>query len=298
MKIGYPCINRTLKCRGNRTFRLASYSEKRMDDAISENLACLRQMLDFNRKNRILFFRITSDLIPFASHPVCSFPWAERFGGTFGSIGRFIRENRIRISMHPDQFTLINSIREDVTGRSIEELRYHCRVLDLMGLDSSAKVQIHVGGVYGDKESSMIRFSQRYRELDRSIRRRLVVENDDRLFNLADCLKIHRLTGIPVLFDIFHHRLNRRGEPVKDALDRAAATWKRRDGLPMVDYSSALPDARPGSHARHIDMDDFISFIRESYPRDFDLMLEIKDKELSAIKAADYLKTDPRFYTG
>jgi UV DNA damage endonuclease len=298
MKIGYPCINRSLGCRGNRSFRLASYSEGRMEEAISGNLDCLRRMLDFNRENNILFFRVTSDIIPFASHPVCKFPWQEEYRQPFLQIGDFIKENRMRISMHPDQFTLINSIREDVYQRSIIELAYHCQVLDLMGLDSKAKVQIHVGGVYQDKISSIQRFVRRYRDLDDLIRRRLVIENDDRLFMLADCLEIHRLTGIPVLFDVFHHRLNNQGEEIPDCLEHSARTWGGKDGLLMVDYSSPRSGARPGSHAEKIDMDDFTAFIEESNPIDFDLMLEIKDKEISAIKAANYLKTDSRFFAG
>lgn len=295
MKIGYPCINRSLECRGNRTFRLASYSTDRMAGTVASNLDCLDRILDFNRVHGILFFRITSDLIPFASHPVCTFPWEIRFRKSFARIGDFIRQNRMRISMHPDQFTLINSIREDVYRRSVAELDYHCRVLDLMGLDSTAKIQIHVGGVYGDQPSGIQRFARRYQDLDERIRRRLVIENDDRLYKLSDCLEIHRLTGVPVLFDVFHHRLNNRGEPVSICLEKSAETWGQKDGLLMVDYSSSKPGARTGSHAMSIDIDDFIAFIKGSDPVDFDLMLEIKDKEVSALKAVEFLKTDRRF---
>ncbi|KUK81250.1 MAG: UV-damage endonuclease [Mesotoga prima] len=75
MKIGYTCINRTVKCCSARTFRLSSYSEERLLETTAANLMCLEKILEFNRAKSILFFRITSDLIPFASHPVCRVDW-------------------------------------------------------------------------------------------------------------------------------------------------------------------------------------------------------------------------------
>jgi UV DNA damage endonuclease len=187
--------------------------------------------------------------------------------------------------MHPDQFTLINSPDEDIFRRSVAELEYHARVLDLMGLDGSARIQIHAGGVYNDKAASIDRFCSRFERLPDAVRRRLVLENDDRLYRVADCLLISRRTGVPVLFDSFHHRLNSCGESVAEALANAAATWKRADGPPMVDYSSQKKGARAGSHAESIDLRHFAGFIAATAAMDFDLMLEIKDKEKSAVRA-------------
>jgi UV DNA damage endonuclease len=110
MKIGYPCINRTIGCSANRTFRLKSYSEERLIETVENNLDCLLNILKFNVEHNILFFRITSDLVPFASHPICQFPWQRFFRDKFRKIGDLIRTHGIRISMHPDQFTLINII--------------------------------------------------------------------------------------------------------------------------------------------------------------------------------------------
>ena len=297
MRIGYPCINLTLECKGDRTFRLKSYSEERLIHTVENNLGCTLEMLRFNVRHRILFFRITSDLVPFASHPVCKFNWQGFFGDKFGEIGDFIKTHRIRISMHPDQFTLINSIDTGVFERSLEELRYHAQLLDLMGLDTSAKIQIHVGGVYGDKERSIRRFIQRFVGIDEGIKRRLVVENDDRSYTVEDCLEIHANTGIPVLCDVFHHQANNSGKPVRETIGLVAETWKDEDGLPMVDYSSQKRGEPKGRHAQSIDVGDLKKFLQETKPCDFDLMLEIKDKEKSAIKAIDIALNDPRFTT-
>jgi UV DNA damage endonuclease len=105
-KIGYPCINLTIGCKSDKTFRLKSYSERRLIETVNNNLDCLLRILKFNVQHDLLFFRITSDLVPFASHPICKFNWQNYFRSKFEYIGEFIRKNEIRISMHPDQFTL------------------------------------------------------------------------------------------------------------------------------------------------------------------------------------------------
>ncbi|MEJ2744145.1 MAG: UV DNA damage repair endonuclease UvsE [bacterium] len=295
MKIGYPCINLHLGCRSSSTFRLKSYSAELLREKVAGNLDCLLKILRFNVAHRILFFRISSDLIPFASHPVCRVDWKRAFRNEFNALGAFIKKHRIRISMHPDQFTLINSIDPAVFRRSVKELRYHADVLDAMGLNLSAKIQIHVGGVYGDREKSIARFVQRFRALPANVRRRLVIENDDVNYPVADCLEISHRIGLPVLFDVFHHTLNNRGEAIRDILPLIAHTWGKRDGIMMVDYSSQERGKRRRTHARTIDLKDFDRFLSLSRPIDFDCMLEIKDKEGSALKAVAAARRDNRF---
>lgn len=289
MRLGYPCINIGIGCTANTSFRLASYSHERMQECISSNLNCLEKILRFNIENRLMFFRISSDIVPFASHPVCDYEWSRLHKSHLLRIGELIRKNKMRISMHPDQFVLINSTDKDVVSRSVAELEYHAKVLDVMGLNSSAKIQIHVGGVYGDKNSAVMRFCDVYSTLPRPIVRRLVIENDDRLYSVNDCIAISGKTGLPVLFDAFHHSCLNNGESVREALEQAAATWGKRDGVQMVDYSEQKGGARHGTHADHINLGKFLEFISKTRPLDFDIMLEIKDKEKSALKARDAL---------
>jgi UV DNA damage endonuclease len=298
MRIGYPCINRSIGCTASHTFRLASYTEERMRDTVNGNLACLEKILAYNVRHGMLFFRITSDLVPFASHPVCTFPWQDEFAGVFEKTGEYIRLHGFRISMHPDQFVLLNAPDKGVLQRSIADLGYQVQVIDLMGLDRSAKVQVHVGGVYGDKPAAIDRFVKQYDLLDTTIRDRLVIENDERLYTLSDCLAIHELTGIPVIADTFHHSLYNTGEQFTALLDPVRKTWKAHDGIPMIDYSSQEPGKRVGAHALHIVAEDFRQFLRETRPADFDIMLEIKDKEKSALAALGIARDDPRLVTG
>lgn len=285
MKIGYPCMNHTINCTTNSTFRLASYSSKKLIDTVTRNLRSLQEILTFNVKHDLLFFRIGSGIVPFASHPICNFDWQTYFREDLIDIGCYIKQNKIRISMHPDQFILINALDENILARSIAELDYHCNLLDIMELDDTAKVQIHVGGSYGNKIEAIKRFIERYHALPMNIKKRLVIENDDRLFDIRDCMLISKKTKVPIILDIFHHECLNNNESVREVLQKCSETWKKKDGIPMIDYSSQQKEARKGKHCLHINTKKFVKFLDDTKGINFDIMLEIKDKEKSALKA-------------
>ena len=284
MKIGYPCSNLTLGLSAAHTFRLASYSTDRLIDTVTANLDALRQILEWNDAHDIRFFRISSTTIPFASHPVMTFDWQSHFASTLAGIGDYIRAHGMRTNVHPGQYIILNSPREDVVQRSIAELTYHAELMDLLGLDDSHKIQIHTGGVYGDKHSAVDDFVRSYVGLPQSIRRRLAIENDERQFSLADNLRIHEATGIPLIFDTFHHELFNSGESLDQCLDAVIPTWQGH-GPAMIDYSSQNPDKQAGAHTISIDLDAFEPVLDVLQRRPVDLMLEIKDKEQSVLKA-------------
>ena len=289
MKIGYPCINTEL-CTTSKTFRLASYSDERFLSTVESNLNCLQHILQWNSENDMFFFRISSGIVPFASHPVCTLDWQNIFAKQFRNIGQFIQQKKMRIAMHPDQFVLINSESQEIFQRSVSELVYHAEVLDLMQLNKTHKLQIHVGGVYNDKEKSIARFITRFALLPNSVKARLVIENDDRLYSLKDCLAISKDTAVPILFDTFHHLLYNNNEALYEAMDKAFFTWKEKDGVPMIDYNSQEQGMRIGKHAQTIDSKDFHAFLSGLKRYDFDVMLEIKDKQASAYKALSCLR--------
>lgn len=261
MRLGYPCINRSLSCRSSKTFRLASFSSERFRSTVAANLECLSEILSFNAGSDLLFFRITSDLIPFASHPINTVPWQEAFRSEFRRIGSFIKNNHMRVSMHPDQFVVLNAKDEGIVKRSVAELVYHADVLDLLSTGHEAKIQAHLGGVYGDKDASIARFVERALALPRRVLKRLVIENDERLFGLRDCLAVHKKTCLPVILDVFHHSCNHNGESIREAIILAGRTWRRQDGPPIIDYSTQQKGKRLGTHALTIDLRHFRTFL-------------------------------------
>jgi UV DNA damage endonuclease len=292
MKIGYPCVNETLPCSAARTFRLASYTPERLVETVTANLTCLREILEWNVQHGLLFFRMGSDIVPFGSHEINDFPWQTHFKADFKAIGDFIKQQGMRISFHPDQFVVLNSPDPDIVRRSVNELIYQGSMLDLMELDSTAKLQIHAGGAYGDKGSALARWTETFHTLlPEAVKVRLVVENDDRLYSLRECLSLHDVTGVPILFDNFHHECLNHGEPMTEALRLAASTWDAtRDGVLMMDYSSQSLGERKGKHTDSLVPELFRNFLADLDGLEVDMMLEIKDKEASAIKGIGILR--------
>lgn len=290
MRIGYPCVNASLPCTSTSTFRLASYSDERLTQAVANNLACLQRILEYNVEQGLLFFRIGSGVVPFGSHPINTFPWQTHFAADFRALGRYIQQHNLRVSFHPDQFVVLNSPDAGIVERSIQELVYQGSMLDLMELDATAKLQIHAGGLYGDKEAALARWIATYHRLPAAVKARLVVENDDRLYSLQDCLRLHEAVGVPVLFDNLHHECLNNGEPMAQALQLAAATWHpTQDGPPMMDYSSQSVGERKGKHTASLDEGQFREFLSHLHGLHPDVMLEIKDKESSALRAVAIL---------
>ena len=284
MRIGYACVNTTFRESASRTFRVASYSEDRAREVTASNLAALGRILAWNVENGISYFRISSGTVPLASHPVMALDWRSAFAGDLAALGAYARDHSMRLTLHPGQYTLINSPREEVVKNSIDELVYHADLLDLMGMDSTHKIQLHAGGVYGDKAAATRRFIDVYRELPEGVRRRLAIEHEERNYSLADLMPIHEATGVPIVFDVFHHRLHNRGESVGEALALVAPVWEGH-GPMMIDYSTQDPAKRWGAHAVSIDLDDFAALVPKLAGHDADVMLEIKDKEQSALRA-------------
>ncbi len=285
MKIGYPCINRSIGCSSNKKFRLANFTEEKFNETVTNNLNCLNKIIDYNVEHKMLFLRISSETIPFASHEICNLDWKKIFKNELENIGMKLKEKKFRVSMHPGQFTLLNSPNEKIVEKSLAELEYHADFLNAMGLDNTAKIQIHVGGVYGDKDSAIKRFISTFGIASNKIKSRLAIENDDYHYSVKDCLRINKKTKIPIILDNLHLECLNDGESLIEAYDMIKTTWSEEDGIPMLDYSSQEKDARIGKHTEHLDPDHFKKFIDIMHNQEFDLMFEIKDKERSVLEA-------------
>ena len=284
IRIGYACINTTLPS-PNRTCRLENATPDRILELARENISNLERILHWNEDHQIRLFRISSEIIPFASHRVNTLAWWEILGPELRRVGNLVREYGMRVSMHPGQFTVLNSLKEQVVLNSIAELEYHARLLHALELDDSHKIILHLGGTYGDKVSSLERLAAHFARLSKSVARRLVWENDERSYTLADALMIANQTGSPVVFDVLHHSWNPSfpGESLRDLVDRAVLTWGAADGPPKLHYSDQWPGRPPGSHSASVDVKAFLTFYYQVQDLGVDIMLEVKDKEQSVL---------------
>ena len=285
IRLGYACINTKLDA-PNRTCRLKNATPEKILELASANVEALQPIFAWNAAHGIELFRLTSDLIPFGSHPINTVSWWRIFKPQFARLGEFIVNNRLRVSMHPGQFTILNSLRREVVANSVKELEYHTAVLDALGVDNTHKIVIHLGGIYQDKRESLSRFIDNCKRLDSRIRARLVIENDERCYTVADALGAAKAIGVPVVFDAFHHIWNPALEalPVRSIIELAAKTWRKRDGRVKIHYSNQWPGGPPGAHSKSINIEKFLRFYDTIDDLELDIMLEVKDKQQSVLK--------------
>ncbi|HXE80252.1 MAG TPA: UV DNA damage repair endonuclease UvsE [Vicinamibacterales bacterium] len=275
----------------SRTCRLGNATDERLRELIAGNLAGLDCILDFLARHDIRLYRITSNLIPYASHRANAIPWWKEFGGTLERLGDRIRAIGVRVSTHPGQYTVLNSPNRSVVEAAVAELEYHARLLDALGTDSDSKIVVHAGGLYGaTKREALDRFCRTVRALSAAVRRRLVLENDDRLFNADEVLEAARALGIPVVFDWLHHRANTCRRPLASVVAEVFATWTPADGRPKVHLSSQARGARPGAHADYVRPSDFLALLAVVPEQPFDCMLEAKQKDRALLRLRDRLE--------
>lgn len=291
MKIGYACLTQGVYGTNFKTCTLKNATEDCLREIIAFNLQSLSRVLDYNIKNNIKLFRISSDIIPFGSSPVNSLKWWEEFQEELEQIGNKIKKSKMRVSMHPGQYTVLNSPKEDVVKRATLDLEYHTRFLDSLVVDSTHKIILHVGGVYGNKREAIERFKENYLKLPRTIKNRLVIENDDKSYTIADILMLGESLDIPVVYDNLHNHVLNTDSTITDNewIQRARLTWHEKDGLQKIHYSQQRPNGRPGSHSQTIDLSVFETFLH-MLTADVDIMFEVKDKNLSALKGVNYLR--------
>lgn len=291
MRLGYACIPLTINAKTHRRILLKDYNEKSLINIIEENLRDLKIILIHNNKNDINLFRISSDIIPLASHEINTYNWQEGFKPQLREIGEYIKTNNMRVSMHPGQYTIINSPNEDIVKKSMLDLKFHCDFLDELQIDYTNKIILHVGGVYGDKIEAKKRFINNFYKLSDSIKKRLVIENDEKNFSLDDVLEIANTINIPVIFDNLHNICYGDNDySLYDIYSKVKETWKAEDGPIKVHYSQQDSDRKKGSHSKTIYVKEFIDYYNQVKAFNPDIMLEVKDKDISTIKCNNVLK--------
>ncbi len=284
--MGYACINLSLqaqKITTNRGMIKKTFLERGLayaSELALKNVQDLLTIVDWNLQHGFRLFRISSDLFPWASeYRIMNLPDFPAIRATLEEIGR----RPIRLTTHPGPFNQLAG-QGKVLDNTLIDLEYQSELFDLMGLKPSHwnKINIHVGGTYGDKAASLARFAQNFKLLSENLRARLTVENDDRqnLYSVADLRPLHEAVGIPIVFDYFHHSLNPGSQTEEEAFLMAYNTW---DVRPVFHYSDSRqnrenPSARREAHA------DWLYSTVNTYGKEVDIVFESKMKELAVMR--------------
>jgi len=279
---------------------------RKLERIAAENLHNTLRLLKHNRAERIKLYRLSSKLVPLLTHELLE-GWnpLDVLEPDFRAVGDYARANGMRLSFHPDHFTVLSTPRKDVFEKSVKDLEWHVSMLERMGLDDRYKCNIHIGGTYGDKPKAFDRFLRNFNALPDRIRRRITLENDDKTFTAKETLEACRAVGVPMVLDVHHHAVNNEGESVEALWEAIVGTWtaeKERAALarraakaaaggdadadggggvavaappdmeteellaPKIHVSSPKSVSDPRGHADYVDADAFYAFAKTAAP--------------------------------
>lgn len=296
IRLGYACITETLTgITTSSSYTYTNYTKEhnktKLDRIIKSNLTDLGKILDYNISNNIHFYRLSSKLIPLATKKEVVFNYLSKYDKYYEYLSKKIEDSRMRVDLHPDQFCVLNSTNKDVVKNSIEILKYHYNILNKLKIKNKVLV-LHVGSNAFGKSNSLTRFINNYMALPKSIRDTIVVENDDKVFNIKDCLYLNEKLNVPIVLDYHHHFCNNDGINLYDYIEDIFNTWKNIN--PKVHFSSPknLTKKEIRSHNDYIDSNKFIEFVEDikHFDYDIDIMIEAKKKDEALFRLIRELK--------
>lgn len=318
IRLGLCCTFRDQPIKFATTTATATGKMKRPEALVKLSSLCiananaLMSSLEFCAANGIGCFRVNSQILPLKTHPqsgyeIAELPQSNEIIQRFRECGAFAQQHKLRTCFHPDQFVVLNSQRAEVVEQSLRELEYQAEVAEWIGADV---INIHGGGAFGDKPKALAEFAKCLDRLSTRVRSRLTVENDDKIFTPADLLPICKAAGIPLVYDVHHHRCNSDGLSIEAVTKKAIATWNRE---PMFHLSSPLEGwsgPKPERHHDFIDIQDFpecwkqkaITVEIEAKAKEVAVLQIISDLEATSLKSnwVVYLLrcSDGTLYTG
>ena len=276
VRVGYACINLSLKD-SFRNYRLSTV-EKKNEDKIKEviwhNIRLLREIVDYNIKHNIYVYRMTSDLVPFCTHPYIKDLYKayvlenEEMYEHFEHIRLMQEVYQLRLSIHPSQFNVLSSPKKEVVARSIEEIIGQTQWIKMV---QGENVVIHVGGSYGDKEMAMKRFCDNLHYVDQQL---ITIENDDKTYNSEEVINICEPRCIKWVYDFHHDRCC-------PNLTRSSIDLVRSYPPSKYHLSTGTPNSHSRPHADYIsksDFKDFVEFLTQAGIKEADVVFEVKKK--------------------
>jgi UV DNA damage endonuclease len=262
--LGYPCINTELQ--GNegiytnrhmikKTYEAQKSTNFKVSELALQNCKDLVKIIQWNERKGIKFFRMSSSFFPWMSeYELTSLPQWDMIEKNLQLAGKLATQYGQRLTFHPGPFDVLASLSPSVVTKTIKDIDQHAQIMDVMGLPQTvwSKINIHVNTTQGGKEDAAKRFCESFKKLSPSAQKRLVVENDDKAsqYSVSDLYElIHKEIGIPITFDVHHHKFCSGGLSHEDAAKLAVSTWPK-DIPAAFHFASTINHESPDQMAR------------------------------------------------
>lgn len=273
-----------------------NYNASKLLEITKNNLDSLYEIIKYNVKNNFHFYRLTSKLVPLATHDKVDFDYITPLLDEYKKIGKLINDNNIRVDTHPDQYAVLNSMDSKIVKNTVEILEYHYKIMDAIGIKDKIII-LHVGSSACGKKASITRFINNFNKLPDHIKKCIAVENDDKVYNIKDVLELCHKINVPMVLDYHHFICNNEKEDINDYLKEIIDTWDGK--LPKMHFSSPKSKLKKEfrSHSDYINKECFIKFINilKKQDKDIDIMLEAKAKDDAVSRLARCLKYETNY---
>ena len=292
IRLGYACISNAIKdtSSSNLTYsyfkKLGNLGYDKLESVITSNLKSLEKILKYNVKNDIYFYRMSSRIIPLLTHPNVNID-LNKYKAYFVNIGKIINDNKMRVDLHIDPYYVLNSVNNNVVQSTINICKIYRNMFNLMKIKSN--IIFHIGGKTISKEEGIKRFIKNYNLLDKDIKDLIIIENDDKIYNILDCIEISKKTSVKICVDYHHFKCNNCGENIKDYLKNIFSGYKE---LPKMHFSSPKSKKEFRAHSEYVDVKEFVDFlsILKEINMDLDIMIEAKMKDDALFRLVRQLK--------
>lgn len=303
IRLGYVAISNSIPNSTSSPYPLTKFKKEKdyqkLIKITNSNLEALEETLIYNIKNQIHFYRISSNLIPLATAKEVNKNKIKsiELNNTLEKIGILIDASKMRVDFHPNQYCVLNSTKKEVISSSIQILKYHYKLLQKMKIKKKIIV-LHIGSSTDGKINSIKRFLNTFDQLPKYLQNTIAIENDDKVFNIEDCLYLSRQRNIPIVLDYHHHNCNPTTKNLDIYLNEIFSTWKRKKLPPKIHFSSPKNKKDYRAHNEYIDSNQFIKFLNKikKFPYNIDIMLEAKAKDDALFRLIRELKYKEKFY--
>jgi UV DNA damage endonuclease len=298
LRLGLCCLFKNKPIRFRQTTAKALLNLEPQERLPRVSFLCLENAISLVRSLEMVLalgigaFRISSQFLPRYTHPEVGYkldelPDAAEIIANLNQVNRLRKQHDVRLSFHPDQFVLLSSPNPEVTRKSVAELDYQAMLAELVGADV---INIHGGGVYGDKASALLRLRENFARLPERVRMRLTLENDDVSYTVADLMPVCAELNIPLVYDVHHHRCNPDNMSIAEATEQCLDSWQKSGrGEAYLHLSSPREGWAARNPKPHADMIDFDDFPQLWLDLNATIDIEAKAKEEAVLEIMQYL---------